>query len=111
MRILSKEFVEHFQWRIINIHPALLPSFPGLHPQRAALEYGVKISGCTVHFVTDEVDAGPIILQYPVPVKKGDNEESLSERILENEHKIYPRAIKLYIEKRLKIIGRHVEIL
>jgi phosphoribosylglycinamide formyltransferase 1 len=111
MQILSQEFVRRFQGRIMNIHPALLPSFPGLHAQRDALRYGVKITGCTVHFVTDEVDVGPIIIQYPVPVKKGDTEESLSERILEKEHKIYPKAIKLYAEKRLKIIDKRVEIL
>jgi len=111
MRILSPEFVRHFRGRLMNIHPALLPSFPGLHPQRKALEWGVKVTGCTVHFVTEDVDAGPIILQYPVPVKKGDTEESLALRILEKEHKIFPKAVKLFAESRLKIVGRQVEIL
>jgi phosphoribosylglycinamide formyltransferase-1 len=111
MRILNPEFVRRFRGRLMNIHPALLPSFPGLHPQRKALEWGVKISGCTVHFVTEDVDAGPIILQSPVSVKKGDTEESLTMRILEKEHKIFPRAVKLFAEGRLKIVGRHVEIL
>ncbi|OGD46981.1 phosphoribosylglycinamide formyltransferase [Candidatus Bathyarchaeota archaeon RBG_16_48_13] len=110
MRILSPEFVRRFRGRLMNIHPALLPSFPGLHPQRKALEWGVKVTGCTVHFVTEDVDAGPIILQYPVPVKKCDTEESLVLRILEKEHKIFPKAVKLFAESRLKIVGRRVEI-
>ena len=111
MRILSPEFVRHFGGRLMNIHPALLPSFPGLHPQRDALEWGVKVTGCTVHFVTEDVDRGPIILQYPVPVKKGDTEEGLAQRILEKEHKIFPKAVRLYAEGRLRIVGRRVEVL
>lgn len=111
MLILDQKFVKHFPGRIMNIHPSLLPSFPGLHAQRKALEYGVRVTGCTVHFVTDDLDAGPIILQYPVPVKKGDTEESLSARILEKEHKIYPKAVKLFVENRLKIVDKRVEIL
>lgn len=110
MRILSPYFVSRFKNRIINIHPALLPSFPGLHGQRQALLYGVKIAGCTVHFVTEEVDAGPIIIQAAVPVYDDDTEETLSARILEYEHKIYPMAIKLIAEGRVRIEGRRVLI-
>ena len=110
MRILSPYFVSRFRNRIINIHPALLPSFPGLRGQKQALDYGVKIAGCTVHFVTEEVDAGPIIIQAAVPVFDNDDEETLSERILRYEHKIYPMAIKLIAEGRVKIEGRKVKI-
>jgi phosphoribosylglycinamide formyltransferase-1 len=94
----------------MNIHPSLLPSFPGLHAQRQALQHGVKISGATVHFVDDGVDSGPIILQAAVPVKDDDTEESLAARILEQEHQIYPRAIQLYAEGRLAVQGRRVHI-
>ena len=110
MRILSPYFVQRFRWRIINIHPALLPSFPGLHGQKQALDYGVKISGCTVHFVDEETDHGPIIIQAAVPVLEEDTEETLAARILEYEHKIYPRAIQLYAQGRLEIQGRRVKI-
>ncbi|MGB9667811.1 MAG: phosphoribosylglycinamide formyltransferase, partial [Thermosulfidibacteraceae bacterium] len=110
MRILSPYFVNRFRNRIINIHPAILPSFPGLHAQGQAVEYGVKIAGCTVHFVTEEVDAGPIIIQAAVPVYDDDTEETLSARILEYEHKIYPMAIKLIAEGRVRIEGRKVII-
>ena len=110
MRILTKTILEAFPSRIMNIHPSLLPSFPGLHAQRQALQYGVKISGATVHFVDDGVDSGPIILQAAVPVNDGDTEESLATRILEQEHQIYPRAIQLFAEGRLKVIGRRVLI-
>ena len=103
MRILNPEFVNQYKGRIINIHPALLPSFPGLHAQRQAIEYGVKFSGCTVHFVDAGVDTGPVILQAPVKVKDGDTEESLSKRILTKEHLIYPQAVKLFCEGKLKI--------
>jgi phosphoribosylglycinamide formyltransferase 1 len=99
MRILSPEFLREYPRRVLNIHPALLPSFPGLHAQRQALEYGVKISGCTVHFADEGVDTGPILLQQPVEVLEGDTEESLSARILEQEHRIYWRAIALALEK------------
>lgn len=109
-RILSEGFVRYYADRLVNIHPSLLPSFPGLHAQRQAVEHGVKVSGCTVHFVVPEVDAGPIILQRSVEVKDGDTEESLSERILKEEHKLYPRAIKLIIEDRVKISGRRVVV-
>lgn len=102
MRILNPEFVNQYKGRIINIHPALLPSFPGLHAQRQAVEYGVKFSGCTVHFVDAGVDTGPVILQDVVKVKDGDTEESLSKRILKKEHIIYPQAVKLFCEGKIK---------
>ncbi|MBF0321029.1 MAG: phosphoribosylglycinamide formyltransferase [Nitrospirae bacterium] len=108
MRVVKKPLIDAFPMRIMNIHPALLPSFKGLHAQRQALEYGVKIAGCTVHFVDEGVDTGPIILQEAVPVFSDDTEESLSERILEYEHQIYPRAIKLYTEGRLMVTGNRV---
>lgn len=108
MRLLSAEFVAAFRGRILNIHPSLLPSFPGLDAQRQALEHGVKVSGCTVHFVIPELDAGPIILQEAVPVKQDDTAETLSERILQQEHVIYPRAVKLFVEGKLSIEGRRV---
>jgi len=110
MRILSSYFIKMYKNRIMNIHPALLPSFPGLHAQRQAVEYGVKISGCTVHFVDEGVDSGPVILQKAVEVKDNDTEESLAERILKEEHQIYPRAIQLFCQGRLIIKGRKVFI-
>jgi phosphoribosylglycinamide formyltransferase-1 len=108
MRILSSFFIESFRNSIMNIHPALLPSFPGLHVQKKALEHGVKFSGCTVHFVDRGVDTGPVIIQAVVPVLDDDTEDSLSERILRQEHRVYPRAIQLYAEGRLEIRGRRV---
>jgi phosphoribosylglycinamide formyltransferase-1 len=108
MRILSKQFVEAYKGRMMNIHPALLPAFPGLRAQQQAISHGVKVSGCTVHFVVPEVDAGPIIVQKSVPVKDDDDEESLSARILRQEHKMYPLAVKLFVEGRLRIEGRKV---
>lgn len=111
MRILSPEFVKKFAGRLMNIHPSLLPAFPGAHAHRDTLAYGVKISGCTVHFVDEGTDSGPIILQAAVEVFDNDTEETLSARILEQEHKIYPRAIQLFVEGRLKIDGRKVTIL
>ncbi|MDD6383216.1 phosphoribosylglycinamide formyltransferase [Mitsuokella jalaludinii] len=111
MRILTPYFVRHFAGRIMNIHPALLPSFPGAHAHRDVLAYGVKISGCTVHFVDEGTDSGPIILQAAVPVLDDDTEETLGARVLEQEHIIYPQAIQLYCEGRLKVEGRHVRIL
>lgn len=111
MRIVGEVLLEHCQGKMLNIHPALLPSFPGLHAQKQALEHGVKVSGATVHFVDEGCDTGPIIIQVPVPVLEGDTEEMLSERILEQEHKIYPQAIKLFAEGKLKIEGRRVRIL
>ena len=110
MRILSSFFINAYKNKIMNIHPALLPSFPGLHAQRQAVEYGVKISGCTVHFVDEGVDSGPIILQKAVEVKDNDTEELLAERILKEEHQIYPRAIQLFSQGRLVIKGRKVFI-
>ncbi len=110
MRILSPHFCRQFPNAILNIHPALLPAFPGLHVQRKALEWGVRYSGATVHFVTPDVDMGPIVLQAVVPVKQDDTEEALSQRILKEEHRIYPEAIKLYFEGRLEIRNRHVYI-
>ena len=110
MRLLSPEFVNAFKGRIMNVHPALLPSFPGLKAQEQALEYGVKVSGCTVHFVVPEVDSGPVILQSPVKIVEGDTPDSLSARILKQEHRLYPLAVKLFVEGRLKIEGRKVVI-
>lgn len=111
MRIISPEFVRHFTMRILNIHPALLPSFPGLHAQKQAIDYGVKVSGCTVHFVDDGVDSGPVILQKTVPVMEGDTEETLSARILEQEHQAYPEAVRLFTEGRLKVESRRIRVL
>jgi len=108
MRLLSPLFVREYRNRIMNIHPALLPAFPGLHVQRKALKHGVKFSGCTVHFVDEETDTGPIIIQAVVPVLEDDTEESLSARILTYEHQIYPRAIQLFAEGRLEVRGRRV---
>ncbi len=111
MRILSPMFIRSFPLKIMNIHPALLPSFPGLHAQKQALDYGVKISGATVHFVDEGVDTGPIIMQEAVEVLDNDTEESLSQRILQKEHQIYPKAIKLFFENKLIIQGRKVKII
>jgi len=110
MRILSREFVQRYKGRIMNIHPALLPSFQGLNAQKQAFEYGVKISGCTVHFVDEGVDTGPIIIQAAVEVKDDDTPDTLAARILEYEHKIYPEAVKLFAEGKLSIDGRRVKI-
>lgn len=110
MRIISPEFVKKYKNRIINIHPALLPSFPGLDAQKQALEYGSKYSGCTVHFVDSGVDTGPIILQAVVEIKDSDTEESLSKRILAKEHQTYPKAVKLFAEKRIRVSGRRAII-
>jgi len=110
MRIVRKPLLDAFPERIMNIHPALLPSFPGLHGQQQAVDYGVKISGCTVHFVDGGMDTGPVIIQAVVPVSSDDTEESLSGRILKLEHKIYPHAIRLFAEGRLRIEGRVVRI-
>lgn len=110
MRILSPEFVRLYRMRILNIHPALLPSFPGLHAQKQALEAGVKVTGCTVHFVDEGVDSGPAILQRTVPVMEGDDEETLSARILEQEHQLYPEVVRLFSEGRIKVQGRQVSI-
>jgi phosphoribosylglycinamide formyltransferase-1 len=110
MRIMSPEFIRHFKGKIMNIHPAILPSFPGLHSQKQAVDYGVKYSGCTVHFVDEGVDTGPIILQAIVNVKDNDTEKSLSKKILAKEHEIYPKAVKLFAEGRIKVKGRKIVI-
>jgi phosphoribosylglycinamide formyltransferase-1 len=110
MRLITAPFIAAFPERIINIHPALLPAFPGLHVQKKALEAGARFSGCTVHFVDGGVDTGPIIIQAVVPILDGDDEASLSARILVQEHRIYPRAIQLIAEGRLRIEGRRVRI-
>ena len=110
-QIIQKEFVGRYRWKIMNIHPSLLPSFGGtLHGQKDALDYGAKISGCTVHFIDEGIDTGPIIIQAAVPVKDSDTAETLANRILGHEHIIYPKAIKLFSENRLKIIGRKVVV-
>lgn len=111
MRILSSRFVANYPQRIINIHPALLPAFTGLHAQAQALAYGVKVSGCTVHFVDEGMDTGPIILQEAVPVLDHDTEETLSARIVAAEHRIYPAALQLLVTGRIKVEGRRVKIL
>jgi phosphoribosylglycinamide formyltransferase-1 len=110
MRVVRKPLIDAFPIRIMNIHPALLPSFPGLHGQRQAVDHGVKISGCTVHFVDEGMDTGPVIIQAAVPVSPNDTEESLSERILKLEHRIFPEAIRLFSEGRLRVEGRVVKI-
>jgi phosphoribosylglycinamide formyltransferase-1 len=110
MKILTSLFCNEFKNRIMNIHPALLPAFPGLHVQQKAIDWGVRYSGATVHFVTADVDMGPIILQAVVPVLQDDTEETLSERILKEEHKIYPEAVRLYFEGRLEVQERRVTI-
>ena len=108
MRLLGKTFIRSWQNSIMNIHPSLLPSFPGLHPQLQAIEYGAKVSGCTVHFVDEGMDSGPVILQKAVEVFSDDTEDTLAERILKEEHKLYPDAIRLWAEDRLRMEGRLV---
>ncbi|MGA9170800.1 MAG: phosphoribosylglycinamide formyltransferase [Nitrososphaeraceae archaeon] len=110
MRIISPEFVRLYKRKIMNIHPGLLPSFAGLHAQKQAIEYGVKVAGCTVHFVDEGVDSGPIILQKAVDVFDWDSEETLSSRILKQEHKLYPRTVKLFVEGKIEVKGRKVFI-
>jgi phosphoribosylglycinamide formyltransferase-1 len=111
MKVLTPELCDAFKYRLVNIHPALLPSFPGLHVQQKAIDWGVRFSGCTVHFVAAEVDMGPIILQAVVPVLQEDTEESLAARILVEEHRIYPEAVRLYFEGRIEVRGRRVFVL
>jgi phosphoribosylglycinamide formyltransferase-1 len=108
MRVLTPAFVSAWAGRLLNIHPSLLPAFPGLHAQRQALEHGAKVAGATVHFVDEGVDTGPIVLQAAVPVRSDDTEDSLSARILVEEHRLYPEAIRLFAEGRLTITGRRV---
>ncbi len=110
MKIVTSVLVKAYENRMMNIHPSLLPSFPGLDAQKRALEHGVKLSGCTVHFVTERVDEGPIIIQAAVPILEGDTPETLAARILVEEHKIYPKAVQLYAEGRLKVDGRIVRV-
>jgi phosphoribosylglycinamide formyltransferase-1 len=110
MRIIGPAIVCSFPGKMMNIHPALLPSFTGLHAQRQAVQYGAKVSGCTVHFVDESLDGGPIILQHCVRVQKGDDEDSLADRILKHEHECYPEAIRLFCEDKLEIVGRTVRI-
>lgn len=107
-RLLGNEIIEAYRNKILNIHPSLLPAFKGLHAQKQAFEYGVKVAGCTVHFVDEGLDSGPIIIQSCVPVLQGDTEETLTDRILEKEHIIYPEAVRLFVEGKLKIEGRNV---
>ena len=111
MRILSPEFIKKFKNRILNIHPSILPAFPGLDAQRQAIESGASHSGCTVHFVDEGVDTGPIIVQETVKIKNDDTEETLSKRILVKEHKAYVKAVKLIAEKKVKVVGRNVKFL
>jgi phosphoribosylglycinamide formyltransferase-1 len=110
MRILTPAWVRAFAGRALNVHPSLLPAFPGLHAQRQALDHGVKVAGATVHFVDDALDGGPIVLQAAVPVEPGDTEATLSARILVEEHRLYPAAVRLFAEGRLEILGRRVRI-
>ena len=110
MRIISPEFVKKYKNKIINIHPALLPSFPGLNSQKQALDYGAKYTGCTVHFVDAGMDTGPVIIQSVVEIKGKDTEKSLSKRILKEEHRIYPEAVNLIARKKVKVLGRKTQI-
>ncbi|NLC07588.1 MAG: phosphoribosylglycinamide formyltransferase [Syntrophomonadaceae bacterium] len=110
MRMLGRTFLKRFPNRVVNIHPSLLPSFPGLHAQRQAIEYGVRFSGCTVHFVDEGMDTGPIILQAVVPVHSNDTEETLAERILVQEHQLYPQALNLIARGQIQIEGRRVRL-
>ena len=109
MRIISPEFIKKYKNRVLNIHPAILPAFPGLDAQKQAIDHGVKYSGCTVHFADDGVDSGPIIVQAIVKVKDDDTEETLAKRILSKEHKAYVKAVKLIAENKIKVVGRKVK--
>ena len=110
MRIISPGFIKKYKNRIINIHPALLPAFPGLNSQKQALDYGAKYSGCTVHFVDSGMDTGPVIIQAVVEIKEKDTEKSLSKKILKEEHRIYPEAVNLFARKKIKVLGRRTHI-
>lgn len=110
MRILTEGFVRHFEGRLLNIHPSLLPAFPGLHTHQRALEEGVRVHGCTVHFVTPALDHGPVVIQAVVPVLDGDDEETLSSRVLAQEHVVYPRAVRWFIEGRLSLENGRVRV-
>jgi phosphoribosylglycinamide formyltransferase-1 len=111
MRIVTPALIRMFPWKMLNIHPSLLPAFPGLDAQRQALEWGAKVSGCSVHFVTEGVDEGPIIGQIAVPINEEDTVETLSARILEQEHELYPQALQFMAQGRLQLEGRTVQIL
>ncbi len=111
MRVLSEGFVRRFEGRLLNIHPSLLPSFPGLHTHRRALEAGVRIHGATVHFVTPALDCGPVVIQAAVPVLDDDDEERLAARVLAAEHRIYPQAVRWFVEGRIRVVGNRVEVL
>ena len=111
MRIISPHFIRQYKNRILNIHPALLPAFPGLNAQKQAIEFGAKFSGCTVHFVDEGMDTGPIILQEIIEIKNTDTEKTLTKKILAKEHKIYPKAVSLFARKKISVKGRHVKIL
>lgn len=110
MKIVTPVLIRAYEWRMMNVHPSLLPSFPGLNAQRQALNHGVKVAGCTVHFVTENVDEGPIILQRAVPVHEGDTEDALSDRILKEEHRLLPNAIQLFAAGRLRVEGQRVHV-
>ncbi len=110
MRILTPDFVRHYEGRLLNIHPSLLPSFPGLHTHQRALDEGVRIHGCTVHFVTAELDHGPVVIQAAVPVLDGDDESSLSARVLRQEHQIYPQAVRWFAEDKLTLVDGKVRL-
>ena len=109
MRIISPQFIRKYRNKILNMHPALLPAFPGLNAQKQAIDYGAKYSGCTVHFVDDGVDTGPIIIQSVVKISKNDTEETLAKKILRQEHKIYPEAVKLLAQKKIRVYGRKIK--
>jgi phosphoribosylglycinamide formyltransferase-1 len=111
MRILSPEFIKRYKNRILNIHPAILPSFPGLDAQKCAVDFGARYSGCTIHFVDEGVDTGPILVQKVVKVRDDDTEETLAKRILAKEHKAYPEAVRLIAEKKISVVGRKIKIL
>ena len=111
MRVISPYFIRQYKNRILNIHPALLPAFPGLNAQKQAIEFGAKFSGCTVHLVDEGIDTGPIILQEMVTIKITDTEKTLSKKILAKEHKIYPKAVSLFAKKKISVKGRYVKIL
>ena len=110
MKIVTPVLIRAYEWRMMNVHPSLLPSFPGLNAQRQALDHGVKVAGCTVHFVTETVDEGPIILQRAVPVHEDDTVDALSDRILKEEHRLLPEAIQLFAEGRIRVKGQRVHI-
>ena len=110
MRVLTESFITHFEGRLLNIHPSLLPAFPGLHTHRRALSAGARIHGCTVHFVSADVDAGPIVIQAAVPVLPGDTEDDLATRVLEQEHRIFPAAVRWFCEGRLRLSDGRVQL-